>query len=709
MLEVIELNDSKNVMKNLNVIIYGTVRDIEHHFIKSFSNIDLLCNFFNNVLIIIFENDSFDNTRNLLNNWASFSNPKVKKHLILENNLNQFYPLRAHRLAYCRNKIINFIFNNNLDNYYQYAIHCDLDDRFWSLDYDSICNCFQYDLNSWDAMFGTNKDYYYDFWALRCDETWFNKNIFSCEVDTDGTYKNYEKYIPDFINFIKNNKNNLIPVNSAFNGIGIYKLSSIKNCRYNADYICNKCNGNKIGCLEDNDHIGLHKNMKQNNCKLFINKNMIIDCKKDEYISYSDFIKNMINNKIINKDPLKYVLYKKIVDKKDIWINFSEKLGNFENVISNFTDNNIYSFCINNNFSFSNNFINNNVIKYVDNNLSKSINNFILNNINSYISFIHIDFDNYYYTRNILEKLHKKINNNCIIVFNKFINFNEYLTNNLHAFYEFTQKYNISFDSIGSKNKFIVNPNNEKNYEFAIKITNNPYLSYTTITNELFIYEDIFINFDWKKYIELNNDISHIKSKLRAWEHWFYYGKNEGREYYSFDSAKEVNKNVNNNNNNNNKLIPNEFDWKSYIKNNKDLYHINSKEEAWDHWSNYGMNEGRTYYTISTEIDKKVIPNDFDWKSYIKNNKDLYHINSKEEAWDHWNNYGKNEGRFFFDKKCLKITNFDWKYYIKNNKDLYHMKSKEEAWDHWNNYGKNENRLFKKKNKKNNSLFNLNI
>jgi len=106
--------------------------------------------------------------------------------------------------------------------------------------------------------------------------------------------------------------------------------------------------------------------------------------------------------------------------------------------------------------------------------------------------------------------------------------------------------------------------------------------------------------------------------------------------------------------------------------------------------------------------NKDLLYTDFDWKSYIENNNDLQHINTKEEAWEHWINYGKNEGRFFYDNSCLKISNFDWKYYIKNNNDLQHIKTKEEAWDHWNSYGKNENRLFKKK-KKGNSLFNLNI
>jgi hypothetical protein len=35
-------------------------------------------------------------------------------------------------------------------------------------------------------------------------------------------------------------------------------------------------------------------------------------------------------------------------------------------------------------------------------------------------------------------------------------------------------------------------------------------------------------NFDWEKYIEVYKDLQHIKDKKTAWDHWINYGKNEG-------------------------------------------------------------------------------------------------------------------------------------------------------------------------------------
>jgi hypothetical protein len=682
MFEVINLNESKILVKSLNVIIYGTIRDIEDHFIKSFTNIDLLCKFFNNVYIIIFENDSIDNTRQLLINWTTCNNNNIIKKIILEDNLNQSFPLRAHRLAYCRNKILNYIFDNNLNIDYQYAIHCDLDDRFWSLDYDSIFNCFQYDLNTWDGMFPINTNYsYYDFWALRCNETWFNKNIFSCEIENNETFKEFEKHTSELNVFFMNNKNKLISVNSAFNGIGIYKLNSLKNSRYSASYKCNKCYNQKLGCSEDNDHIGLHKSMLLNNCKLFINTKMVLENKNKDALNYSQFIVDLKNIPNINKNVLKYVLYSKILDNNYLWLNFSQKLGIYENTLSNFTTNKVFSFCNYNNDLYSNNLINNNVISYVGN-LSKNLYEFIRNNNDDLISFIHIDFNSYHDTKNLFDKLYKKINNSCIIVINKFINFNEYLLNDLHAFYEFTQKYNIKFNYIGINGEFSLTPINNNDTSVAIKIIENPHLSKIEITDKLFLYEDIYINFDWVKYIESNKDLANIEHKEDAWHHWYYYGKNENRKYYAIE-------NINENN---------DFNWKKYIEHNNDLKHIKTKEEAWHHWINYGKNENRKYYknednNQNNNQDDNSEFNDFDWERYILNAYDLKHIKTKEEAWHHWINYGKNENRQYFIKNDM-YDNFDWRKYVKKNIDLINLNNKEEAWNHWITYGKKEGRVF---------------
>ena len=83
------------------------------------------------------------------------------------------------------------------------------------------------------------------------------------------------------------------------------------------------------------------------------------------------------------------------------------------------------------------------------------------------------------------------------------------------------------------------------------------------------------------------------------------------------------------------------FDWKKYIQSYLDLSEINNKMDAWYHWSNHGKYEGRTFFIKESEEL-------FDWQKYINNNNDLTSINNKQDAWYHWINYGKNEGRIFY-------------------------------------------------------------
>jgi hypothetical protein len=300
--------------------------------------------------------------------------------------------------------------------------------------------------------------------------------------------------------------------------------------------------------------------------------------------------------------------------------------------------------------------------------------------------------------------------------------------NDLHAFYEYTQKYNIRFEYIG------INGKNDTNV--AIKIIENPNISKIEITSDFFKYEDAYIQFDWIKYIEMNIDIKHIKCKEEAWDHWILHGKNEGRQYFvkkipiiisdpitedeknKFDWIKYIELNSDLKHINNKETAwdhwihhgkhegrqtsvkenedKNMFDWKKYTTKNNDLQNIKSKEEAWEHWIHHGKHEGRKFFFKKICDDKK----NFDWKSYIENNNDLIHINTEQDAWYHWIHYGKNEGRTILDNNFIKFSNFDWRYYIENNKDLNHIHTKDGAWEHWFYHGKYENRLFKKKIKK---------
>ena len=141
------------------------------------------------------------------------------------------------------------------------------------------------------------------------------------------------------------------------------------------------------------------------------------------------------------------------------------------------------------------------------------------------------------------------------------------------------------------------------------------------------------LDFNWKTYINLNNDINHITNKQDAKNHYCSYGVNENRSYkYN---------------------IPHDFNWKAYIKMNPDINHIINKQSAITHYCNYGVNESRNY--------KYTIPSDFNWKTYKSLNLDIKNITNKSTAMKHYADYG-------IDMNLAYSTN-------NNNTNLYKLPS----------------------------------
>lgn len=221
---------------------------------------------------------------------------------------------------------------------------------------------------------------------------------------------------------------------------------------------------------------------------------------------------------------------------------------------------------------------------------------------------------------------------------------------------------------------------------------------YTRLTNDNSSTYEI-LNFDWKQYIENYQDLrdSGINTKEKAWYHWMNHGKNEGRKYDALNKKAEKDTNAEEDivGKETREYMDEDFDWKQYIKNYKDLDKagITTQKEAWYHWTNHGKFEGRTYFTLNTkELDE------FHWEEYVSNYSDLKKngVNTKEKAWHHWLNHGKFEGRTYFSINTDEEEQFNWKEYVSHYVDLSKdgLNTKEKAWYHWINHGKHEGRHY---------------
>lgn len=157
---------------------------------------------------------------------------------------------------------------------------------------------------------------------------------------------------------------------------------------------------------------------------------------------------------------------------------------------------------------------------------------------------------------------------------------------------------------------------------------------------------DIPEDFDWERYIDLNDDVKQCyPTKEGATHHYLTDGIKQKRIYRT-------------------KNIPDDFDWEIYLAINPDVYSsCKSKTSSIMHYENHGHIEKRFY-----KLSEVNIPVDFDWECYIINNPSL-EITSKIVSIRHYYTIGrKNNLSYKFDLNTIQLPdNFNWKIYIKLN------------------------------------------
>lgn len=128
------------------------------------------------------------------------------------------------------------------------------------------------------------------------------------------------------------------------------------------------------------------------------------------------------------------------------------------------------------------------------------------------------------------------------------------------------------------------------------------------------------------------------------------------------------------------------FNWKTYVQKYDDLKGMNMNQAVY-HYKKHGIFEGRNSH---------IVPFDFCWKEYTKINDDLKHLNELE-AKLHYFTYGEKENRKYkqeinvdllCEKKYEQCLHPYCCFYI----DLRHLHEVNKINDHFNNYGKQEGR-----------------
>jgi len=238
------------IMKQAHVVFAGTGKDVAKYIPKLLFAIDRASEKFASSHVVIYENDSIDETRMLIQEHAR---GRANFTFIFEDGITM--GSRTGRIAHGRNKLLEAVRSLNIPEP-SYLVMLDMDNvNSRGLFVDSMETCFQY--KNWDALFANQKVEYYDIYALRetgdLDFDYLERVSYS--GDEWSGFNRWERTRPI--------QDSLVPVISAFGGIGIYRLAAIPaEARYSGSA------GSEAIC----EHVPFHESLKKHGfTSLFIN------------------------------------------------------------------------------------------------------------------------------------------------------------------------------------------------------------------------------------------------------------------------------------------------------------------------------------------------------------------------------------------------------------------------------------------------------
>jgi hypothetical protein len=245
----------------MSIIVCGCTKNSASYIYK---HLELLYDIQNNndirvssFSLLVYENNSTDNTVEVLENFKK-THP-LFNYISETNNIVH----RSQAIAHGRNTLLQYV------QKYEYMIMVDLDDVISTFKSSQIKYLFEN--KEWDALFANCIGKYYDIWALRIyPDIWKKTNPFKMiDYDCWDMARLYTRKIISIHQITIPTNTPLIPVSSAFGGFGIYRVSKIKDCRYNGT----KC-----------EHVHFHKEMiEKNNAKLFICHKFLLN-RQDQHI-----------------------------------------------------------------------------------------------------------------------------------------------------------------------------------------------------------------------------------------------------------------------------------------------------------------------------------------------------------------------------------------------------------------------------------------
>jgi hypothetical protein len=244
-----------------SILVTGIARDVAKILPRELSRIEKkLKKIFELVTFLVIESDSKDNTTKVLNDIKNGRNNFDYKSL---GKIESILPNRIQRLAFCRNVYVKEIRENKLYEDIDFVAIVDFDIKNNRLRLNELKKLISE--HSWSAIFANQTGLYYDIYALR-KKGWVENDCFTEYRKFSMSMSSQDaKELAIWSKMRKIRRNSpLIPVDSAFGGLGIYR----KNVFMKFDYSLSPEQ------LHESEHVSLHKKITDSNGLLFINPNM---------------------------------------------------------------------------------------------------------------------------------------------------------------------------------------------------------------------------------------------------------------------------------------------------------------------------------------------------------------------------------------------------------------------------------------------------
>lgn len=279
------------------VIICGVCRDVERFVPRSIEYMKKIASHFEDPRFIIYENNSKDGTRKIVQSWSS-SDSRVKfisedvpaKTLdwVVKNRVDGKHFV-AEKIARARNIVLDVAMSEEYGDY-EYIIWMDMD-FFREPSYAGIVEAFETD-QEWDAVFAYGIDppgTFWDWYAYRDADNflgsehlgmyWWRKPK-KLKLTTSDPWK---------------------PVLSGFGGCGIYRKSSIVGCRYSGLVTDDLARYTKMMIDRNPNHPEVQRYQKG------ISRMIDIETLKSPMDTHLPNIRNPRKGFVLESDPLKVV------------------------------------------------------------------------------------------------------------------------------------------------------------------------------------------------------------------------------------------------------------------------------------------------------------------------------------------------------------------------------------------------------------------